>query len=40
VILLAAAVWMLGLRRSVVIGLLAAWIIGVIVALAGLPVGS
>ena len=39
-LLAAAAVWMIGLRRSVVIGLLAAGLIGVIVALAGLPVGS
>jgi len=39
-VLLAAAVWMIGLRRSVVIGLLAAGLIGVIAALAGLPVGS
>ena len=40
VVLLAASVWMIGLRRSVVIGLLAAGLIGVIVALAGFPVGS
>jgi hypothetical protein len=33
-------VWIIGLRRSVVIGLLAAGLIGVIVALAGLPVGT
>lgn len=39
-LLAAAAVWMIGLLRSVVIGLLAAGLIGVIVALAGLPVGS
>jgi chromate transporter len=39
-VLLAAAVWMIGLRRSVVIGLVVAGLVGVIVALAGLPVGS
>lgn len=39
-VLAAAAVWMTGLRRSVVIGLLAAGLVGIIVALAGLPVGS
>jgi chromate transporter len=39
-ILLAAAVWMIGLRRSVVVGLLVAGLTGVIVALAGFPVGS
>ena len=39
-VLAAAAVWMIGLRRSVVVGLLAAGLIGVIAALAGLPVGS
>jgi len=38
-VLAAAAVWMIGLRRSVVIGLVSAGLIGVIVALAGLPVG-
>lgn len=39
-VLAAAGVWIIGLRRSVVIGLLAAGLIGVIVALAGLPVGT
>jgi len=39
-ILAAAGVWMIGLRRSVVIGLLAAGLLGVVVALAGFPVGS
>ena len=39
-VLAAAAVWIIGLRRNVVIGLLVAGLIGVIVALAGLPVGS
>ena len=38
-VLVAAAVWMIGLRRSVVVGLLAAGLLGVIAALAGLPVG-
>lgn len=39
-VLAAAAVWMIGLRRSVVVGLLAAGLIGVIVSLAGIAVGS
>ena len=39
-VLAAAAVWIIGLRRNVVVGLLAAGLIGVIVGLAGLPVGS
>jgi len=39
-VLVAAAVWMVALRRSVVIGLLGAGLIGVIVALAGIAVGS
>ncbi len=39
-VLVAAAVWMIALRRSVVAGLLAAGLIGVVVALAGLAVGS
>jgi len=38
-VLVAAAVWMIGLRRSVVVGLLAAGLLGVVAALAGLPVG-
>lgn len=38
VVLVAAAVWMIGLRRSVVVGLLTAGLFGIIGALAGLPV--
>ena len=38
-VLIAAAVWMIALRRSVVVGLLGAGLIGIVVALAGLAVG-
>jgi len=39
-VLAAAFVWLVALRRNVVVGLLAAGVIGVAVSFAGLPVGS
>jgi len=39
-VLAAALVWVVALRRNVVLGLLAAGAIGVAVSFAGLPIGA